>query len=143
MPIEQPFFLAAVVTKVIYSSGTTAYSANSGTITVQPGMQYTVKVEILRNDLADWDERVTDITLDGRSIGGCNPDGGDYDCTFFNCPIAPVTVVSQTGSINVVMYFTGHSYDCVCATWSWSCAREGTWGHWTPVTAVGRFTLTP
>ena len=128
---------------MIYSSGTTAYSANSGTIMVQPGMQYTVKVEILRNDLGGRNERVTDITLDGRSIGGCNPDGGDYDCTFFNCPITPVTVVSQTGTIDVVMYFTGHSYDCACNTQSWYCAYEGRWGHLTPMTAVGRFTLTP
>ena len=126
---------------MIYSSGTSAYSSNSGTIMVQPGIQYTVNVEILRNDLASSDERVQDITLDGRSIGGCNPDGGDNDCTFFNCPITPVTVVSQTGSIEVIMYFTGHSHDCDCNTQTWNCYPEGSGP--TPMTAVGRFTLTP
>ena len=67
---------------------------------MQPGIWYTVNVEILRNDLADWDETVQDITLDGRSIGGCNPDGGDFDCTFFNCPITSASAVSQ-GPISI------------------------------------------
>ena len=32
-----------------------------------------------------------------KSIGGCNPDGGDTDCTFFHCQVtsASATVVSQ------------------------------------------------
>ena len=82
-----------MVTKVIYSPGKTV-QPNTGTLTVQPGLKYVVNVEILRNDLGDWGEEVSDITLDGTSIGGCNPDGGDHDCTFFNCPIS-TTVVSQ------------------------------------------------
>ena len=82
---------------MIYSSGTdpSAKQYNRGTITVQPGIWYTVNVEILRNDLDSSDEKVQDITLDGRSIGECNPDGGDYDCTFFNCPITSASAVSQ------------------------------------------------
>ena len=97
---------AAVVIEVIYSAGrdssTTQY--NEGSITVQPGVKYTVDVEVLRNDLASWNERVEDILLRpdqgiqgaGQvSIGGCNPDGDDQDCTFFNCPITSATVVSQ------------------------------------------------
>ena len=92
--------LVAVVTKVIASTGTSKVQYNSGTITVQPGIQYTVKVEILRNDLGGSSEKVQDITLDGISIGGCNPDGNDFDCTFFNCPITSASVVSQgTNSI--------------------------------------------
>ena len=91
--------LVAVVTKVIYT-GNTVKRFNSGTITVQPGLQYSVNVEILRNDLASSSEKVQDITLDGISIGGCNPDGNDFDCTFFNCPITSASVVSQgTNSI--------------------------------------------
>ena len=78
---------------MIYSPGKTV-QPNTGTITVQPGLKYAVNVEILRNDLGDWGEEVSYITLDGTSIGGCKPDGGDYDCTFFNCPIS-TTVVSQ------------------------------------------------
>ena len=79
---------------MIYT-GNTVKRFNSGTITVQPGLQYSVNVEILRNDLASSSEKVQDITLDGISIGGCNPDGSDYDCTFFNCPITSASVVSQ------------------------------------------------
>ena len=93
---------------MIYSPGTTAKRYNPGTITVQPGVMYSVNVEILRCDLGGAGEKVQDITLDGRSIGECNPDGGDYDCTFFNCPIS-ANVVSQTGIIAVNMDFTGHS----------------------------------
>ena len=43
---------------------------------------YRLKVEVLRNDLADSDEKGADIALDGVSIGDCNPDGSDLDCTF-------------------------------------------------------------
>ena len=95
-----------MVTEVIYSAGrdssTTQY--NEGSIAVQPGVKYTVDVEVLRNDLASWNERVEDILLrpdqgiqgaEQVSIGGCNPDGDDQDCTFFNCPITSATVVSQ------------------------------------------------
>ena len=131
-----------VVTKVIYASGTDAKRYNKGNIRVTPGVKYSVDVEILRNDLAGSNERVQDITLDGKSIGGCNPDGGDYDCTFFNCSITSA-VVSPTGNIDVVMDFTGHSQDCDCDEETWKCSKENTVGGRTPVTAVGRFTLTP
>ena len=93
-----------MVTEVIYSAGTSATQYNEGSITVRPGVKYTVDVEVLRNDLGGSGERVEDILLrpdqgiqgaDQVSIGGCNPDGGDQDCTFFNCPITSATVVSQ------------------------------------------------
>merc|ERR1719203_1306131 len=107
------------VTQVIYSSGTSSKTHNTGTISVLPGAVYTVQLEVLRNDLQSSSERVVDVTLDGRSIGGCNPDGGDYDCTFFNCPIPATTVQSQTGTIQVSMQYTGHSWDCDCDTSTW------------------------
>ena len=80
-----------------------------------------------------------------KSIGGCNPDGGDTDCTFFHCQVtsASATVVSQTGIIAVRMDFTGHSHDCDCDLQTWECSAENTVGGRTPVTAVGRFTLFP
>ena len=134
--------LVAVVTRVIYS-GLPTRGHNPGTITVQPGVKYTVNVEILRNDLGGSGERVLDITLDGKSIGGCNPDGGDYDCTFFKCPITPATVVSQTGNILVNMVFTGHSWDCDCDEQTWDCSRENSVPGRMKVTAVGRFELIP
>ena len=136
--------LATNITEVIYSSGTQARRYNPGTIVAQPRVHYTVKVEILRNDLGSYDERVQDIMLDGRSIGGCNPDGGDFDCTFLNCPITSTsTVVSQTGNIEVKMDFVGHSQDCDCDRQTWICSRRNQVPGRTPVTAVGRFVLTP
>merc|ERR1711884_822100 len=132
------------ITTVIYTTRDEGTQRNNrGNITVQPGVEYAVSVEILRNDLASSDERVDDITLDGNSIGGCNPDGGDYDCTFFNCPIAPATVVSQTGNVEVNMVYMGHSWDCDCDQQTWNCSRENSVPGRTPVNAVGRFLLTP
>ena len=52
-------------------------------------------------------------------------------------------ILTQTGNIAVVMDFVGHSRDCDCDEQTWDCSRENTVGGRTPVTAVGRFTLTP
>ena len=71
-------YTGGVVTEVV-ATGTPKTRYNYGTITVQPGITYAVKVEILRNDLGSSSEKVRDITLDGKSIGDCNPDGGDQD----------------------------------------------------------------
>jgi len=132
------------ITKVIYTTNAEGtLRDNRGNITVQPGVRYTVSVEILRNDLGSSGERVQDITLDGSSIGGCNPDGGDYDCTFYNCPMPSATVMSQTGNVEVNMVFHGQSWDCDCDEQTWICSSENSVGGRTPVTAVGRFVLTP
>ena len=61
-----------MVTEVVASTGTATRRYNDGTITVQPGITYAVKVEILRNDLGSSSERVRDITLDGK--GRCTYD---------------------------------------------------------------------
>ena len=133
---------ASVVTQVIYSEGTAAQTNNAGTITVVPGVTYIVSMEILRNDLGSSSERVVDVTLDGTSIGGCNPDGHDYDCTFFTCSQSP-SVSSATGNIAVNLEYAGHSWDCDCDKESWECSKEDTVSGRTKMTAVARFTLTP
>ena len=99
---------------------------------------------MLRNDLASSSEHVMGVTLNGRSMGGkCNPNGGDYDCTFFRCPYSPMKVTSSSGSIQANIRLTGHSKDCDCDESTWQCSKEGTVPGRTPVTAAGRFTLTP
>ena len=60
------------MTEVVASTGTATSTYNYGTINVQPGITYAVKVEILRNDLGSSGERVRDITLDGK--GRCTND---------------------------------------------------------------------
>jgi hypothetical protein len=134
---------AETIEETIFSSGSTAQASNKGTIVVAPDVLYDVTMEVLRNDLADAGEKVSDVTLDGRSIGGCNPDGNDYDCNFFKCPTASFQHMSKTGLMNVDMTFVGHSKDCDCDTSSWKCSKEDTVEGRTPMTAVARFTLKP
>ena len=73
-------------TVMVASEGSTAYysPSASATMDVTPNELFAVTVEILRNDLGSASERVTAIRIDGVKIGDCNPDGGDYDCTFFD-----------------------------------------------------------
>jgi len=101
-------------------------------------------MEALRNDLGDAGEYVAGVKLDGVSMGSCKPNGGDYDCTFFQCPLSGVKeVVSASGKIIVEMHYKGHSWDCDCDMQSWTCSRESTVAGRKPMTAVMRFTLMP
>ena len=49
-----------------------------------PNQWYRVKLEVMRTDMDTKDEKVSDIRVNGRSIGGCNPIGRD-DCSFYDC----------------------------------------------------------
>ena len=49
-----------------------------------PNQWYRVKFEVMLTDMDLKDEKVSDIRLNGRSIGACNPIGRD-DCTFYDC----------------------------------------------------------
>lgn len=102
-------------------------------------------MEVLRNDLGGDDEKVSDIKFDGVSIGSCNPDGGDYDCTFYNCQSAltETTYTPASSTINVELVYTGHSHDCDCDVSSWECSEENTVAGRAAMTAVARITLTP
>lgn len=128
---------------MIFSEGEDEKEYNYGTICAYPEMRYVVTMEILRDDLADDSERVVDVKLNGESIGGCNPDGDDHDCNFFQCPGQWVIQASRDGSIYVVLQYQEHSYDCDCNTHTWECSAENTVAGRTPVTAAARFTLTP
>ena len=50
-----------------------------------PNKWYRLKIEVMRTDTDAIDEKVSDIRVDGRSIGGCNPDGEENECTFYDC----------------------------------------------------------
>ena len=128
----------------VYTEGNVALLDNPGTISVEAGF-YTVEMDILRNDLSGASEYVIDVTLDGVSVGGCNPDGGDYDCTFFSCPMATpdLMIYTASGEIAVNMQFQGHSWDCDCDMDTWECSKESTVADRTAMSAVGRFFLTP
>ena len=112
---------------------------------VYPGIDYSVKVEVLRNDLGSSSEKVSRIALNGRTIGDCNPNGGDYDCTFFDCSLTLSTkqISSSDGSIVASLTFQGHSRDCDCDKETWECAKEDTKTGFAPMLAVAKITLTP
>ena len=138
-------FCIAAIIQVVYSDGSTATASNTGTISVASGVTYSIGMEVLRNDLGSANERVSGVTFNGQSIGACNPDGGDYDCTFYNCnsELTTSTYTATSDTINVDLTYTGHSYDCDCDMNDWSCSKEGTVAGRTAMTAVARFTLIP
>ena len=136
---------AGAIMQVVYSAGTTATSSNTGAISVASGVTYRIVMHVLRNDLGSASERVTGVTFNGHSIGACNPDGGDYDCTFYNCnsELTRSTYTATSDTINVDLTYTGHSYDCDCDVNDWSCSSEGTVVGRTAMTAVAQFILIP
>merc|ERR1712070_776653 len=123
--------------------GTSATADNKGSVQLNPNTQYAVSFEILRNDLGSASEYVTDVIVGKKSLGSCNPDGGDYDCTFFDCPFGEILVNSGDGLVDLNVKITGHSYDCDCDKSTWECSMEGKVAGRTQMTAVGRFTFTP
>ena len=143
----------ATIIVYAYDEGKVAKTSPSATATakVQPGITYAVKVELLRNDLAGSDEYATSIKLGDKGstlthLGSCNPDGGDYDCTFFHCSDLSTTWKPTTDTAEFRIDLTGHSWDCDCDmsdTSPWTCAAQETVSTYTPVTAVARFTLVP
>ena len=136
---------AELIVHMVYGEGKQTKSSYESVINVVPNVQYQLKVEVLRNDLESSSERVTSIMFDGAEIGDCNPDGDDYDCTFFDChnTIQTKTISSKNGTIPVSLAYEGHSWDCDCDKETWVCSAESTVAGRTPMTAVARFTLTP
>ena len=136
---------AVPIVHMVYGEGKQHRPTYESVINVVPNVQYQLQVEVLRNDLSSSDEKVSRITLNGVEIGDCNPDGGDYDCTFFDChdTIRNKTISSTNGLIPVVLTYQGHSWDCDCDKETWICSRESSIAGRTPMTAVARFTLTP
>ena len=142
---------SGVASTVVYSSGTSAITGSpgspsaSGSIAVTPGTLYKVTMEALRNDLGSASERVTAVRVNGADIGGCNPDGGDYDCTFFDCEVqmGAYYFTPSAATVSLEVDITGHSWDCDCDTTTWECSRENTVAGRTPMNAVARFTFEP
>ena len=130
---------------MIYGEGKVDEPIYESTINVVPNVDYNVKIEVLRNDLGEEYEKVSEIAIDGVVIGDCNPDGDDYDCTFFDCQdsIQNSTITSETGSILVALTYQNHSWDCDCDKETWACSKENENPTWTPMTAVARITLSP
>ena len=87
-----PYALPPPIVVMAYDLGKTPkYEPSAAaTASVTPGLTYTVTVEILREDLQSASEYVAAIRIGDSgqpllNLGPCNPDGTDYDCTFFDC----------------------------------------------------------
>ncbi len=130
-----------------YSSGATPTHNNRGTIAVVPNQKYSATFEILRNDLEAEHEYVTNVIIGQARLGACRPDGGERDCTFYDCSSEqrPVIVSSTTAQLAVLILIINHSSECHCDTATWACmgSKEDTVAGHTPMTAVGRVTLVP
>jgi len=143
---------ATRVVAMVFSAGRTGnlpgQQEYTGRATVVDGVKYKINTEVLRNDLASGSERVNRILVNGVNLGGCNPDGGDYDCTFFNCFSSPMFFTATSTEVVIRVTYQGHSWDCDCDTTTWesgdsSCSKEKTIAGRTPMSAVARFTFTP
>lgn len=145
-----------VISFMVYGEGNLG---NIGTETytgiatgLNPETDYVISFEILQNDLASPSEKVLAATVDGTNIlegGECNPDGDDFDCTFFDCAMSSSDIVRKftASSVPLEITLTGHSRDCDCVRnddpTKWQCYKENTHEGATPMMAVGRFTFTP
>lgn len=131
---------------MVYSSGTSASNspAATGTVDLVVGAAYSVAIEVLRNDLGGQSEKITAVYIgSGSSLGECNPDGDDYDCTFFACTHLTMTSFTPTTSaVALRIDATGHSHDCDCDINTWQCSQENTVSGRIPMTAVARFSFT-
>ena len=138
---------SGVIEHMVYGEGKDdkIKSTYESHIKVEPDVDYYMKIEVLRNDLGDSGERVSKITIDGVNVGDCDPDGGDYDCTFFDCQdsLEYQIISSMNGSLSVGFTYEGHSWDCDCDKETWICSKENTISGRSPMTAVARITLTP
>ena len=116
-----------------------------GSMLLLHGVTYSIVMEVLLNDLGDAGEKVSGVTFNGHSIGGCNPDGGQYNCTFYNCAreLTSRNYTATSDTINVDATYLGYSHGCDCDVNDWSCSKEGTVAGRTAITAVARFILTP
>ena len=111
---------------MVFEEGSVAGSTStySTVIDVYPDVQYAIGVHVLQNGLADADGKVN-VIVEGDSIGECNPDGNNNDCTFYDCSsqLRSRVYSSPSGKISVDLQYSGNSAAyCSCDTTSWVCS---------------------
>ena len=94
-----------------------------GTLSVTPGKQYSVKVEIYLTDL-DLSSEYATITIGGENFGDCNPNSSNSNCTpqsgccWYDCSndLSKGNFLASSGQIAVVARY---SYEVNCCTCPW------------------------
>ena len=124
----------------------------NATTTVTPKMEYAIKFEILLNDLGHPHEKVSKLELNGKNVGGCNPDcppvtAGECDhlCTFYDCTsqLTTTSVSSDSEILDMKLEIQGNSRDCDCNKTTWECKQQNQDPTLAPMEAVAKITLTP
>ena len=138
-----------VITEIIFVKPDAPPSPYFKTVNVVPNVGYTIKVEVLLNDLGEDHEKVSNIEFGGMKIGECNPNCGhdcrDNACVFYDCAkhLHENSVSFVTDRISVKLEYVGHSKDCDCHERTWECKPEDEDSDLTPTLALARITLTP
>ena len=90
-----------------------------GTLSVTPGKQYSVKVEIYLTDL-DLSSEYATITIGGENFGDCNPNFSQAQsgCYWYDCSndLSKGNFLASSGQIAVVARY---SYEVNCCTCPW------------------------
>ena len=90
-----------------------------GTLSVTPGKQYSVKVEIYLTDLDGSSEYAT-ITIGGENFGNCNPNfsSAQGGCYWYDCSndLSRGTVSASSGQIAVHAAYS-YAVDCCECPW--------------------------
>ena len=129
---------------MVFEEGTVAGSTStySEVINVYPDVKYIVTVYVLQNGLQDKDANVN-IIVEGNSIGECNPDGNNNDCSFHDCSsqVSSRVYSSALGEISVTLQYAGNSAGyCTCDTTSWACSSGI---ERSPIVAAAKIELKP
>ena len=140
-----------IVTQIVYQEDVDGDTWTASITGVQKNMYYKVEYEVMQGDLGSSNEKVVDVTVNGVSVGGCNPTADDYDCTFTSCnginenDLKDVIILSTSNSIAVIATYQEHSKDCDCdrSNMDGLCSKEDTVGGRTPTKAALKFKLTP
>ena len=109
-----------------------------------PNVSYNIFVEVLRSPKRSLKEEITKIIIDDVDIGPCNPTDNTTECGFLSCPNTedtPYTVMSETGVVDVVIEYEGHSWGCNCDISTWQCSFEFSHSQQVPMVAVARITI--
>ena len=90
----------------------------TGTLSVSPGNQYSVKVEIYLTDLDASSEYAT-TTIGGKNMGDCNPNfsAAQSGCYWYDCSndLSGGNILASSGQIAVVATYTSAVGCCTCA----------------------------
>jgi hypothetical protein len=137
--------IIGVISRILYLGETSYKNVVEGYIEASPGERYYLKMEVLMSDIGEVHEKVESVTINGQSMGECNPRGGDYECIFFKCPAEMEVTVPRDGKVNIKAKYVGNSHDCNCNLTTLQCSdeRSSRPGHTFPVRAMVRFTMTP